>query len=88
VGDGNIHYNCSKAERQDARQFFAEAAEVNHIVYEVVHALGGSISAEHGLGVLKRDEIRLYKSELELGLMRSIKNTLDPHGLMNPGKVL
>ena len=88
VGDGNIHYNCSKAERQEAKQFFEEAVEVNHIVYEVVHSLGGSISAEHGLGVLKRDEIRNYKSELELDLMRSIKQTLDPHGLMNPGKVL
>jgi FAD/FMN-containing dehydrogenase len=88
VGDGNIHYNCSKAERQEARQFFEEAPEVNHIVYEVVHALGGSISAEHGLGVLKRDEIKRYKSALELDLMRAIKRTLDPHALMNPGKVL
>jgi FAD/FMN-containing dehydrogenase len=88
VGDGNIHYNCSKSARQDAKQFFAEAPDVNHIVYEVVHALGGSISAEHGLGVLKRDEITRYKSELEMELMRSIKRTLDPHGLMNPGKVL
>jgi FAD/FMN-containing dehydrogenase len=88
VGDGNIHYNCSKAEEQEAKQFFEEAPEVNHIVYEVVHSLGGSISAEHGLGVLKRDEIKHYKSEIELDLMRSIKRTLDPHGLMNPGKVL
>ncbi len=88
VGDGNIHYNCSKSVRQDAKEFFAQAGEVNHIVYEVVNALGGSISAEHGLGVLKRDEIKLYKSPLELELMRSIKNALDPRGLMNPGKVL
>ena len=88
VGDGNIHYNCSKAERQDAQAFFAQAAEVNHIVYEVVRSLNGSISAEHGLGVLKRDEITHYKSALELDLMRAIKRTLDPHGLMNPGKVL
>jgi FAD/FMN-containing dehydrogenase len=88
VGDGNIHYNCSKSERQEAAAFFAESPEVNHLVYEVVNDLGGSISAEHGLGVLKRDEIRLYKSPLELELMRAIKRTLDPHGLMNPGKVL
>jgi FAD/FMN-containing dehydrogenase len=88
VGDGNIHYNCSKAERQEAKEFFAQAPTVNHIVYEVVSSLGGSISAEHGLGVLKRDEIRNYKSPLELDLMRTIKRTLDPHGLMNPGKVL
>jgi FAD/FMN-containing dehydrogenase len=88
VGDGNIHYNCSKSERQEASRFFAEAPEVNHIVYEVVSSLGGSISAEHGLGVLKREEIKRYKSALELELMRAIKRTLDPHGLMNPGKVL
>ncbi len=88
VGDGNIHYNCSKAERQEAQDFFAEAAQVNAVVYEVVGALGGSISAEHGLGVLKRDAIRRYKSPLELELMRSIKRALDPRGLMNPGKVL
>jgi len=60
----------------------------SHVVYDIVSALGGSISAEHGLGVLKREEIRRYKSELELDLMRAIKRTLDPHGLMNPGKVL
>jgi len=88
VGDGNIHYNCGKAKRQDAQAFFAESPEVNRIVYDAVHALNGSISAEHGLGALKRDEIRRYKSPLELDLMRSIKRTLDPHGLMNPGKVL
>jgi FAD/FMN-containing dehydrogenase len=88
VGDGNIHYNCSKSASQDAKQFFHQAPDVNHIVYEVVRSLGGSISAEHGLGVLKREEIKLYKSELELDLMRSIKRTLDPNGIMNPGKVL
>ena len=88
VGDGNIHYNCSKSSRQEAKEFFAQSPEVNHIVYEVVHALGGSISAEHGLGVLKRDEITHYKSALELDMMRAIKKTLDPNGIMNPGKVL
>jgi len=88
VGDGNIHYNCSKPERQQAEAFFAEAPQVNRVVYDVVQALGGSISAEHGLGQLKRDEIRRYKAALELDLMRAIKRTLDPHGLMNPGKVL
>jgi FAD/FMN-containing dehydrogenase len=88
VGDGNIHYNCSKAERQQAEEFFAQAPDVNRVVYDVVGELGGSISAEHGLGVLKRDEIRRYKGALELDLMRAIKRTLDPHGLMNPGKVL
>jgi FAD/FMN-containing dehydrogenase len=88
VGDGNIHYNCGKPERQEAEAFFAESAQVNRIVYDVVHGLNGSISAEHGLGALKRDEIRRYKGALELEIMRGIKRTLDPHGLMNPGKVL
>jgi FAD/FMN-containing dehydrogenase len=88
VGDGNIHYNCSKAERQEASAFFEQAPAVNHLVYEVVRSLDGSISAEHGLGVLKRDEIREYKSTLELDLMRAVKRALDPQGLMNPGKVL
>jgi FAD/FMN-containing dehydrogenase len=89
LGDGNIHYNCGKPVRDDARRFFGEdSPEVNDVVYEVVRSLGGSISAEHGLGVLKAEEITHYKSALELDLMRAIKRTLDPHGLMNPGKVL
>jgi FAD/FMN-containing dehydrogenase len=88
AGDGNIHYNCSKSERQDAKDFFRQAPQVNRVVYEVVNALDGSISAEHGLGQMKRDEIKLYKSPLELDMMRAIKRTLDPHGIMNPGKVL
>ena len=88
VGDGNIHYNCSKSERQDSREFFAQAPAVNRMVYDVVKSLGGSISAEHGLGVLKREEITHYKSPLELDMMRAIKRTLDPLGIMNPGKVL
>ncbi len=89
LGDGNIHYNCGKPARDDARRFFGEESpEVNDVVYGVVRSLGGSISAEHGLGVLKAEEITHYKSALELDLMRAIKRTLDPHGLMNPGKVL
>jgi FAD/FMN-containing dehydrogenase len=88
VGDGNIHYNCSKSQRQDSREFFAQAPDVNRVVYDVVKSLEGSISAEHGLGVLKRDEITRYKSALELDMMRAIKRTLDPLGIMNPGKVL
>jgi len=88
VGDGNVHYNCSKAQAQDAKAFFAQAPEVNRIVYDTVHELGGSISAEHGLGILKRDEIKHYKGALELELMRKVKRALDPKGIMNPGKVL
>ena len=61
---------------------------VNRVVYDAVAALGGSISAEHGLGQLKREEIRRHKDALELELMRLLKRSLDPRGLMNPGKML
>jgi len=89
VGDGNVHFNCTMGVGDESRRFlFAAHEPVNQIVYEVVHALDGSISAEHGLGQLKRDEIKRYKDPLELELMRSVKKTLDPLGLMNPGKVL
>jgi len=82
VGDGNLHYNVGD------KALLARRAEVNGAVYEAVDALGGSISAEHGLGQLKREEITRHKDPLELELMRAVKNTLDPRGLMNPGKVL
>jgi len=68
--------------------FVKEYAVINRLVHDSVARFGGSISAEHGLGQLKREEIRRYKSSLELELMRKIKRTLDPHGIMNPGKVL
>ena len=82
VGDGNIHYNVGPP------ALVAERAAVNRIVYGVVAELGGSISAEHGLGQLKREEIRGHKDALELELMLRVKQALDPQGLMNPGKVL
>ncbi|MBI3375839.1 MAG: FAD-binding oxidoreductase [Betaproteobacteria bacterium] len=82
VGDGNLHYNIGDA------ALVAKASEVNRIVYGSVAALGGSISAEHGLGQLKREEIRHHKSALEMELMQRIKQAFDPQDLMNPGKVL
>ena len=89
IGDGNIHYNISMVDAARNAEFIERSeSQVNRIVYEVVAQLDGSISAEHGLGQLKREEITHYKSTLELELMHSIKQTLDPHGLMNPGKVL
>ena len=88
VGDGNLHYNQSKPEAGENAAFIAAQSPVNEIVHDIVHQLGGSISAEHGIGQLKRDELLRYKSPLEMELMRSIKRTLDPQGLMNPGKVL
>jgi FAD/FMN-containing dehydrogenase len=82
IGDGNIHYNVGD------EKLLARRPEVNRIVYDAVASLGGSISAEHGLGQLKREEIRRHKSALELELMRTLKRALDPQGLMNPGKLL
>jgi len=82
VGDGNLHYNVGDQVLQ------ARRSDVNRIVYDVVASLGGSISAEHGIGQLKRDEIKRHKQALELELMRTVKRALDPNGLMNPGKVL
>jgi len=88
LGDGNLHYNVSPPENQSDEAFIAQQDAVNRVVHDSVHRFGGSISAEHGLGALKRDEIRSYKSEIELNLMRSIKHALDPQNLMNPGKVI
>jgi len=88
VGDGNLHYNQSKPESGDNTAFLESQAQVNERVHDIVHALGGSISAEHGIGQLKRDELRRYKSALEMEMMRSVKRAFDPQGLMNPGKVL
>ncbi len=88
VGDGNLHYNLSRPQAQDHAGLIAEEAAVNRLIYDLVHDLGGSISAEHGIGQLKRDELGRYKSPVELGLMRAIKQAIDPRGLMNPGKIL
>jgi len=88
LGDGNLHYNLSAPEGDDATGFMAHGPAANRIVHDLVAAHGGSISAEHGIGQLKRDELRRYKSALELELMRRVKDALDPQGLMNPGKVL
>ncbi|MCX9156999.1 FAD-binding oxidoreductase [Niveibacterium sp. 24ML] len=88
VGDGNLHYNCSKPDQGDNAALLAVRQDVTRIVHDLAHALGGSISAEHGIGQLKREEIRRYKSDVELDLMRRIKRALDPAGLMNPGKVI
>jgi FAD/FMN-containing dehydrogenase len=88
IGDGNIHYNVGMRDAPATEALMARRAEVNAVVYRTVDALGGSISAEHGLGQLKREEIRAHKDALELELMRALKQTLDPRGLMNPGKLL
>lgn len=88
VGDGNLHYNQSKPEAGENAAFIAAQPEVNKIVHDIVHDLGGSISAEHGIGQLKRDELLRYKSRVEMDMMRAVKRALDPQGIMNPGKVI
>lgn len=88
VGDGNLHYNQSKPEAGENAAFIAAQSQVNRIVHDIVHDLGGSISAEHGIGQLKREELQRYKSAVELDMMRAVKRALDPQGIMNPGKVL
>ena len=88
LGDGNLHYNVARAPNQSEADLLSQQAQVYQIVHDSVHAHHGSISAEHGVGQLKRDELPRYKSALELTLMKRIKNALDPNHLMNPGKVL
>jgi D-lactate dehydrogenase (cytochrome) len=88
LGDGNIHYNVSQPIGGDTADFLGRWHDVNAVVFEIVLRMGGSISAEHGIGVLKRDELPEVKDKVAIALMRSIKAMLDPLGIMNPGKVL
>jgi D-lactate dehydrogenase (cytochrome) len=88
LGDGNIHYNVSQPIGADSADFLARWHEVNAVVFAIVLRMGGSISAEHGIGVLKRDELPEVKDKVAIELMRGIKAMLDPLGIMNPGKVL
>ena len=88
MGDGNIHYNVSQPVGADKAEFIARWAEVNAIVHGVVHEFGGSISAEHGIGRLKRDLLRATKDPVALDAMRAIKTALDPNGILNPGVLL
>ncbi len=88
IGDGNLHYNQSRADAESNAEFIARTEAVNRVVHDIVHELGGSISAEHGLGQLKREEVLRYKSATEMEMMRAVKRALDPRGLMNPGKLL
>lgn len=88
LGDGNLHYNVGPAEGQPEAELLGLQSQIYQLVHDSVASFDGSISAEHGIGQLKRDELPRYKSPVELGLMRRIKLALDPHGLLNPGKVL
>lgn len=88
LGDGNLHYNVAKGDAFTEEGLLAKQDAVYELVHDSVHQFGGSISAEHGVGQLKRDALPRYKDPVELALMRRIKQALDPHGLMNPGKML
>ena len=92
LGDGNLHYNVSppvdRSGPEHEEAFLALQPEMNRLVHDAVVAFHGSISAEHGLGQLRRDEAARYKSDVEIALMRQVKRALDPLGIMNPGKVL
>ena len=89
MGDGNVHFNPLRPADVPAREFLdAHDEAVSHAVDGLAHAFGGSISAEHGIGVAKRDDLRRYKSPVELELMQQVKQALDPKNLLNPGKLL
>ncbi|HRO32291.1 MAG TPA: FAD-binding oxidoreductase [Brevundimonas sp.] len=85
VGDGNLHYDVLRPEGEDAAAFIARWEEGSRIVHDIVARFDGSISAEHGLGRLKTDEARRYKSEVEIQMMRAVRQALDPQRIMNPG---
>ncbi len=88
LGDGNLHYNVSHNPAGPVARLFELEARIHDVVHAQAHAQGGSISAEHGIGQIKRDALPHFKSPLELALMRRVKQALDPLNLMNPGKVL
>jgi FAD/FMN-containing dehydrogenase len=88
VGDGNIHYNVTQPAGMDKAAFMAREEDVQRAVFAVVAKCGGSISAEHGIGIAKREWLPQVKDKVALELMRSLKATLDPNGILNPGKVL
>jgi FAD/FMN-containing dehydrogenase len=88
AGDGNLHFNLSCIERERSEAFLAQEPQIRRAIHDLVAKFAGSISAEHGIGRLKREELQRYASPAALGAMRAIKQALDPNGIMNPGKLL
>ena len=88
IGDGNVHFNLTQPVGAEPEAFLARWEEVSARVHDIALELGGSISAEHGIGRMKIEENARFKSPLELEMMRKVKTALDPQGLMNPGKVM
>jgi D-lactate dehydrogenase (cytochrome) len=88
IGDGNIHFNLTQPRNMDVDDFLAHYAKFNRIIHDLVSEMNGSISAEHGIGLFKRKELQHYASTTKISLMISIKKALDPHNIMNPGKII
>jgi FAD/FMN-containing dehydrogenase len=88
LGDGNIHYNVAQPVGADKTEYLQRWDAMNGVVFEIVAKLGGSISAEHGIGVMKREILPKVKDPVALDLMRILKRALDPNNILNPGKVL
>jgi FAD/FMN-containing dehydrogenase len=88
VGDGNLHFNFSAPKHREGSEFLSRRDEIARVVHDITQGFGGSISAEHGIGVMKRDELVRYKSAAELDAMRALKRTFDPNNILNPGKML
>lgn len=87
IGDGNLHLNILKPENMDGAVFFARCHQLSELVFEVVHKHEGTVSAEHGVGLLKKDHLHYSRSADELALMKALKQVFDPQGIMNPGKI-
>jgi FAD/FMN-containing dehydrogenase len=88
LGDGNVHYNVSQPTGMNKTEFLALWEPMSEAIHALVAEMGGSISAEHGIGRMKREELKRFKDPVALDLMRAIKAAFDPNGIMNPGKVL
>jgi FAD/FMN-containing dehydrogenase len=88
AGDGNLHFNVSQKRGADPQLFLSRAAALEHAMFDLVESLGGSISAEHGIGRLKAPEFARRADAAELAVMHALKKALDPKGILNPGKVL
>ena len=88
VGDGNIHYNITQPVGADKTEYLKRWDDMNDVIYKIVLKHGGSVSAEHGVGIVKRDYLPKIKDPVAYDLMKTLKRTLDPNGILNPGKVL
>jgi FAD/FMN-containing dehydrogenase len=87
IGDGNLHVNFVKPGKMSKEEFFKYAHSADDSMFQLVKSFGGSISAEHGIGLTKKDFLHYSRSPQEIAVMKNIKSVLDPHGIMNPGKI-